>query len=131
LDPGPARRRQWLIAGTLALAALFAMIGFVQGPVVSAVLPVVIAAMGGFTVMQYSDVRSAYPPELTARAMSVFTMAMFLGIGVMQWLTGAVAHVAQWQGWDTYATVYGFIALCLVGGAAAFALLPQPPRLRE
>ncbi|TSH95846.1 MFS transporter [Verticiella sediminum] len=127
LDPGPLRRPRWLIAGTLALAALFLVLGWARGAVISAVLPLVIAALSGFAVLQYADVRSAYPPSLTGRAMSVFTMAMFLGIGIMQWVTGLVAAFAQRMGWDIFATVYTFIFGCLAAGAAAYAWLPRPP----
>jgi hypothetical protein len=37
--------------------------------------------VSGYIVLQYADVRSAYPAAMTGRAMAVFTMAMFLGVG--------------------------------------------------
>ncbi len=42
-----------------------------------------------------ADVRTAYSPALTGRAMAVFTMAMFLGVAAMQWFTGLAASVAS------------------------------------
>ena len=35
--------------------------------------------LSGYMVLQYADVRSSYPAAMTGRAMSVFTMALFLG----------------------------------------------------
>jgi hypothetical protein len=49
----------------------------------------------------------------------------------MQWLTGLVAELAAQRGWPVYDLVFGAIALMLVLGAVAFALLPQPGRTRS
>jgi len=64
---------------------------------------------------------------MIGRALALFTMAMFLGVALMQWATGAAASAAS--GWQvpTYAVVMGAIAAMLAAGAAAFAWLPQPP----
>jgi fatty-acid desaturase len=67
---------------------------------------------------------------MTGRAMAVFTMAMFLGVAVMQWVTGGVASAAHALGVETYAAVLGAIAVSLAMGAAAFRLLPAPASLR-
>jgi hypothetical protein len=85
-----------------------------------------IGLVSGFIVWQYADVRVAYPVALTGRAMAVFTMAMFLGVALMQWLTGAVASVAAAYGIETFKVVLATIAFLLVAGAAAFAWLPKP-----
>jgi hypothetical protein len=58
--------------------------------------------------------------------MAVFTMAMFLGVAVMQWFTGGVASAATRLGIDTYAAVLGAIGVSLVLGTLAFKLLPGP-----
>ena len=65
---------------------------------------------------------------MTGRAMAVFTMAMFLGVALMQWLTGVVASVAAAHGCDPYAAVLATIGALLASGAAAFAWLPGPPK---
>jgi hypothetical protein len=64
---------------------------------------------------------------MTGRAMSVFTMAMFLGIALMQWFTGGAALVAGGMHVEPYAAVLGAIALSLVLGCASFRALPAPP----
>ena len=91
-------------------------------------LALVVSLLAGFGTLQYADVRSSYPPHMTGRAMAVFTMAMFLGVAVMQWFTGAVAGVATAFGVETYAAVLGAIAISLALGALAFKVLPQPQR---
>ena len=64
----------------------------------------------------------------TGRAMAVFTMAMFLGVALMQWVTGVAASLASARGADPYMAVMLTIAGMLATGAIAFRLLPGPPR---
>lgn len=128
LDPGPARRRAWIVGFTLLLAALFAAFAMTHNTLVDVVGPIVIGLLSGCLVLQYADVRAAYPASLTGRAMAVFTMAMFLGVAVMQWFTGIVASVATAHGADPFTAVLASIAALLVAGALAYSFLPGPPR---
>jgi len=127
-DPGPARRRRWIVGFTLLLAGLFAAFALTHSVLVDVAGPIMIGMLSGYLVMQYADVRAAYPPAITGRAMAVFTMAMFLGIAAMQWLTGLVATAAASRGFEPYTAVLATIAALLVAGALAFRLLPGPPR---
>jgi aromatic ring hydroxylase len=77
-------------------------------------------------ILQYADVRAAYPAAMTGRALSVFTMAMFLGVATMQWFTGVVASVASAHGVEPFTAVLASIAALLALGALAFTVLPQP-----
>ena len=124
-DPGAARRRRILVF-TLVLVGFFALMAVGTGPVVDVAASLVLSLLSGFIVLQYSDVRSSYPPETVGRALSLFTMAMFLGVALMQWLTGVVASAAAAAGWPIYGAVFAAIAAMLALGAAAFAFLPQP-----
>ena len=126
-DPGPAQRRRWIVGFTLLLSALFASFAFTHSSVIDVLVPIVIGALSGFLVLQYADVRAAYPPAITGRAMAVFTMAMFLGVAAMQWLTGLVASLAAAQGAEPFTAVLASIAVLLAAGALAFTLLPGPP----
>ena len=126
-DPGPERRRTWIVGFTLLLAALFCAFALTRSPVIDVIGPIVIGVLSGCLVLQYADVRSAYPAAITGRAMAVFTMAMFLGVATMQWLTGVVASVATVNGVDPFTAVLASIAALLAFGALAFALLPGPP----
>ncbi|MBC7547714.1 MAG: MFS transporter [Polaromonas sp.] len=129
LDPGPAHRRRWMVGYTLLLAALFAVFALTHNTAVDVMGPIVIGVLSGSLVLQYADVRSAYPPAITGRAMAVLTMAMFLGIAAMQAFTGWVASAATAHGVDPFAAVLGSIATLLVAGATAFVVLPGPKEL--
>ncbi|ROZ63400.1 nitrate/nitrite transporter [Ramlibacter sp. WS9] len=126
VDPGEEHRRRWIMTCALASAALFLVMAMNLGAAADVVLALVVSLLAGFGTLQYADVRSAYPPHMTGRAMAVFTMAMFLGVAVMQWVTGGVASAAHALGVETYGAVLGAIAVSLAMGAAAFKLLPAP-----
>lgn len=129
LDPGPLRRRAWVVNVSLLLAVLYLIVGLVQHAVLTVVLVLCIALLSGSSVLQYSDVRSSYPSDLTGRALSVFTMAMFLGVGVVQSLTGWVADWAEGQGMEPYRAVMACLAVLMAAGSSAFRWLPQSPLL--
>ncbi|MES2363056.1 MAG: MFS transporter [Pseudomonadota bacterium] len=128
LDPGPARRRAWIVGFTLLLAALFTVFAVTHNTFIDVIGPIVIGLLSGCLVLQYADVRAAYPASLTGRAMAVFTMAMFLGVAVMQWFTGIVASVATAHGADPFTAVLASIAALLTAGALAYVVLPGPPK---
>jgi len=56
-------------------------------------------------------------------------MAMFLGVALMQWLSGIVASYAQRHGGEIYQYVMLFVAGMLLIGCLAFRFLPQSPLL--
>lgn len=126
LDPGDARRRRWIIGYTVLVAGIFAGMAFAPGAALDVGLALAVGLISGYMVMQYADVKAAYPARMTGRAMAVFTMAMFLGVALMQWLTGLVASAAGAMQVDPYAAVLAAIAGFLLLGAAAFRWLPQP-----
>jgi MFS family permease len=122
---GPARRRR-IVACAFAYACLFAAIALFASAWVDVVSAVLIGFVSGFIVWQYADVRAAYPAAITGRAMAVFTMAMFLGVALMQWVTGIAASVAEAHGADPFRAVLATIAVLLVGATIGFAWLPAP-----
>jgi predicted MFS family arabinose efflux permease len=125
-DPGPGRRRRWITGFTLLLATLFAAIGVLHREWLDVGGAIAVGLLSGYMVLQYSDVRSAYAPAVTGRAMAVFTMALFLGVALMQWVTGVAASVATSQGADPYVAVMMTIAAMLAAGTLAFRCLPAP-----
>ena len=127
-DPGALHRRRWIVGFALLQAALYAAFALTHSTAIDVIGPIVIGLLSGSLVLQYADVRAAYPAAITGRAMAVFTMAMFLGVAAMQWLTGLVASVASAHGIEPFTAVLGTIAALLAGGALAFTLLPGPPR---
>ena len=124
-DPeNPVRRRRWIVALTVLMAGLFLLLALSATAVLSVAACVVVGFLCGYIVLQYADVRAAYPEALTGRAMAVFTMAMFLGIALMQWITGLVASLAKAHQMEPFAAVFATVAALLAFGAAAFAALP-------
>ena len=131
LDPGLLRRRSWIIGFSFLRAGLFAVFAFTSSAWIDVAGPILIGLLSGSLVLQYADVRAAYPAALTGRAMGAFTMAMFLGIAAMQWLTGMVASIATAHGHDPFTFVMASIATMLAAGAVAFTLLPGPESVQE
>jgi len=126
LDPGDARRRRWIIGFTIACAAIFTVMALRIPAAAEVALALAIGIVSGYMVMQYADVRAAYPAHMTGRAMAVFTMSMFLGVALMQWLTGLAASAAAALAVETYTAVFGAIAFFLVLGSLLFRILPGP-----
>ncbi|MGV3572479.1 MAG: MFS transporter [Ramlibacter sp.] len=131
LDPGDRTRRRWILGCTLACALLFVAMALQPGAWIDVAAALAIGVLSGFITMQYADVRAAYPSRLTGRAMAIYTMALFLGVALMQWLTGLAASWAHAFGVERYAAVLAAIAFFLGLGALLFRLLPQPPSLQR
>ena len=127
-DPGPMRRRTYIAGCTALVAALFTLMAMSPGLALDVALVLAVALVAGNMVLQYPDVRAAYPPAMTGRALSVFTMATFMGVAVAQWGTGWVASHAGGWGVEPYTAVLLVIAAALLLGTAAYVWLPQPPR---
>jgi MFS family permease len=131
LDPGAARRRRWINNYSLLMGSLFLVMAFLHHAWANVALIFAMGLLSGYSVLQYADVRSSYPPELTGRALSLFTMAMFLGVALVQWFTGWVAAWAEAWGVEPYLAVMASIAAILVGASTAFRFLPASPLLRQ
>lgn len=129
LDPGPARRRQRIARFALFMAAVFVALALVHQSAGSVLLLLVMSVLSGYGTLIYADVRSSYPPATTGRALSIFTMAMFLGAALMQWLSGLVAGVAERQNADIYQAVMLMIAAMLGSGVLAYRLIKPSPLL--
>jgi hypothetical protein len=123
-DPGPAQRRLWLVRAALAMASITALMAFLPHGWVDVGGMVVLAVISGSGDQQYANVRASFSAEMSGRAMSVFTMAMFLGVAIVQSLSGLAASWSQSLGQDPYAGVLVCVASLLALGAMAFRLLP-------
>jgi len=131
MDPGMHRRRAWVVNASLLMAGLFAVMAFLHHGGATVVLIILMGLLSGYNILQYSDVRSSYPPELTGCALSLFTMAMFLGVALMQSLTGAVGAWAGAQGMEPYRVVFLAMAAWMALASLAFRLLPASPLLKH
>ncbi|MDH1254936.1 MFS transporter [Comamonas thiooxydans] len=131
LDPGPARRRQRIARFALLMATVFVALALLHQSEGSVLLLLVMSVLSGYGTLIYADVRSSYPPATTGRALSIFTMAMFLGAALMQWLSGLVAGVAERQNADIYQAVMLMIAAMLGSGVLAYQLIKPSPLLHK
>jgi predicted MFS family arabinose efflux permease len=123
-DPGTARRRQWIVGAVLTMAAVFVVMALVPLAWMDVGGMVVLAVLSGAGILQYANVRASYSADMSGRAMSVFTMAMFLGVAIVQSLSGFAASWSLGLGQDPYAGVLLSVASLLLLGALAFRLLP-------
>ncbi len=126
-DRGGAARRQQLVGYSLLLAGLFVALAVSRSAAFDVGMSLAIGLLSGYMILQYSEVRGAYPAALVGRALGLLTMAMFMGVALMQWFTGWVASLAQAQGADLFRAVMLAIAALLAAGALAFAVLPKAP----
>ena len=126
LDPGERTRRRWIVGWALLSAALFGVLALGLGLAGDLAVLLLLSLVLGFMVLQYADVRGAYPQSMTGRALSLFTMSMFLGVALVQWITGLVAGAALGFGVPVGAAVMAALGVLLALGTAAFRGLPQP-----
>ncbi len=131
LDPGPLHRRRWVTFFSLLMGGMFLLMAFLHHAAATVVLIFVMGLLSGYSVLQYADVRSSYPAAMTGRALSLFTMSMFFGVALMQWLTGLLAAWAQHHGHDPFQAVMLCIAGMLAAASTAFRLLPRSPLLPQ
>lgn len=123
-DPGPAHRRKWIVRAVLTMATVVTLMAFLPLVWVDFAGMVALAVLTGAGILQYANVRASYSAEMSGRAMSVFTMAMFLGVAIVQSLSGLAASWSQALGQDPFVGVLVCVASLLVMGALAFRLLP-------
>jgi MFS family permease len=124
---GDRARRLWIAGCTLADAGLFGLLARGAPGAVIIGLVVVAGVLAGYFVLQYADVRAAYADAVAGRALSVFNMATFVGVALMQWISGFTAMNSIRHGLDALTNVFLLIAALLVAGTLAFVLLPWPP----
>ncbi|WP_416926211.1 MFS transporter [Ottowia sp.] len=127
LDPGGARRIQWLLVLAVVATLMVGTMGLVRHAWVDISLAVAYGLLSGYGVLQYGYVRDAYPPAMRGRALSLFTMAMFLGISLMQWASGLAASLGPSMGVEPFTAALLTMAAMLLAGAVAFWKLPRAP----
>ena len=125
LDPGGARRTRWMLGLALLAALLVGAAGLAPIAWVDVALAVTYGALSGYGVLQYGYVRDAYPEALRGRALSLLTMAMFLGVALMQWASGVAASWAPALGVAPFTAALLTMSALLLAGAAAFWRLPR------
>ncbi len=125
LDPGGARRVRWLLGFAVVAALTVGVMGVVRIAWVDVALALAFGMLSGYGVLQYGYVRDAYPEAVRGRALSLFTMAMFLGISLMQWASGLAASLAPRVGLEPFSAALLTMSAMLLLGALAFWKLPR------
>ena len=125
LDPGGTKRVRWMLVLSLVAGAMLATMGLLPLAWVDVSMAIAYGLLSGYGVLQYGYVHGAYPPKVRGRALSLFTMAMFLGVSLMQWVTGLAASIAQMAGVDSFTVVLLTMSGMLLAGTFAFWKLPQ------
>jgi len=125
LDPGGARRVRWMLLLAVIAALLIGAVGLVRVAWVDVPLAILYGLLSGFGILQYGYVRDAYPAAMRGRALSLFTMAMFLGVALMQWASGLAASVAARLGVEPFSAALLTMSALLLAGALAFWRLPR------
>jgi len=125
LDPGGARRVRWLLAFATVAALVLGALGLVRVAWVDVPLAIAYGLLSGYSVLQYGYVRDAYPAEMRGRALSLFTMAMFLGVSLMQWASGLAAGLAARAGLEPFSAALLTTSALLLAGTLAFWRLPR------
>jgi len=127
LDPGGTRRVRRMLAFSLLAAALLLSMAVARSLWLDVALPIVYGMLSGYSMLQYGYVHDAYPAAVRGRAMALFTMAMFLGVSLMQWISGLAAAAAGALGLEPIAGALATTGLMLALGGIAFTLLPRAP----
>jgi MFS family permease len=124
LDPGDAGRRWAVSVMAYALGLSIAALAFSGSqPVwVDIALCILFSILSAYFVLAYSEVRSAYPPELMGRGLTGFNMIMFFGAALAQSISGVVASAAQAHGWNGINAVLVFLAVSLTLGTTGFVI---------
>jgi len=125
IDPGGAKRIRWLLVFAVIAALMLGVMGLVHVAWVDVLLAIAYGALSGYGLLQYGYVRDAYPEHVRGRALSLFTMAMFLGIALMQWASGLAASVAARWGVEPFTAALLTMGAMLLLGALAFWKLPR------
>jgi predicted MFS family arabinose efflux permease len=125
LDPGGARRMRLLLIFSLTAAALLLGMAMARSLWLDVALPIAYGMLSGYSMLQYGYVHDAYPAAARGRALALLTMAMFLGVSLMQWASGLAATAAKALGLEPIAGALATMGLMLAAGGLAFTLLPR------
>ena len=124
-DPGGARRVRWLLVCAALAVLMLGLMAVTRLAWLDVAFAIAYGALSGYGVLQYGYVRDAYPDAMRGRALSLFTMAMFLGVSLMQWVTGLTASLATAAGAEPFQVALLTMAAMLLAGALAFWRLPR------
>lgn len=125
IAPAGRGRQRWLITMAVLVALLVATMALAHVAWVDSALAITLGLMSGYMVLQHGYVHASYPAEVRGRALSLLTMAMFLGVSLMQSLSGMAASLAPRLGVEPYTAALLTMSALLLAGAFTFWKLPR------
>ncbi|MBT0586152.1 MFS transporter [Alteromonas oceanisediminis] len=127
----PYKQRLIIISFGCCYSLLFVLHAIQLGLLADIVLIVLNGLMGGFIALQYADLRAAFSADKIGRALSIFTIAMFLGVALSQWISGFIASLAASINANSLYWALLFVALLQVLGVFAFWYCQWPCRIQR
>ncbi|MGB6101658.1 MAG: MFS transporter, partial [Comamonas sp.] len=117
--------RRWLVLMAGGVALLIASMALVRVAWLDVLLAICFGLLSGYMVLQYGYVHASYPAAVRGRALSLLTMAMFLGVSLMQSASGVAANLAPRWGVEPFTAALLTMSALLLMGAFAFWKWPQ------
>jgi predicted MFS family arabinose efflux permease len=117
---------KWVIFGgnLVSLAALMFLAAFPQSGLGSVTIAMVCIGLFGISyAIQMAHGRSFLPAELVGRGVTMMNFFNIMGVGIMQFLTGALvtAFTDPAEPQAAYQALFGFYAVLLIAALAIFA----------
>ena len=111
--------------GAICLATTLAVLALVPAaPLWLAItLMGLIGVFATFDVVLFAHGRSLFPHHLSGRAVTTVNLALFIGVGLLQFASGFVVREAHAHGLtpaDAYRLVFGMLALTCLSGLALY-----------
>lgn len=129
-------RKRLVLGGSLTNAGLFALLAALSGPslVLVAVLLTVMCAAGTFYVVVLAHARAFFSLAMAGRVMTTLNFATFLGVAMMQAVTGTIVRTMSPADGPApeaaYRAVFAFLGAMVLTAAVIYAARTRdaPPR---
>jgi len=131
-------KRKWLIVGgALATAAILVLLAVLEKPDFwsAMILLLLFACVGSYVMLNHAFARAVLPDHLIGRGLTFQNLSVFLGVAVIQSVSGFIIGGFDRVGGQSpeiaYRWIFGFLAFSLVGAAAIFANAKETGRMRD
>ena len=126
-----------IVGGALATAAILALLAVLEKPDfrTAMILLLLFASVGSYVMLNHAFARAVLPNHLIGRGLTFQNLAVFLGVAVIQSVSGLIVGGFDRDGGQSpeiaYRWIFGFLAVLLVGAAAIFAIAKETGRMRD
>lgn len=131
-------KRKWLIVGgALATAAILVVLAVLEKPDFwsAMILLLLFACVGSYVMLNHAFARAVLPDHLIGRGLTFQNLSVFLGVAVIQSVSGFIVGGFDRDGGQSpeiaYRWIFGFLAFSLVVAAAIFANAKETGRMRD